>query len=131
MARVGPAATLLGVVSGGWNIFAYLQACRSACPAETSAPSGLLGGLYLGLSIVLLLASLGSVVGPRPIFYAMALVAGLADAVEALGHNGVVGGDLVATFVLVTLCAIFSLLAAGTGTGVSEQSHPMNLPVFG
>ena len=91
----------------------------------------MLGGLYLGISIVLVLASLGSLIGPRPIFYGMALVAGLVDVVEALGHGGVVGGDLVVTFVLATLCAVFGLLAGRKGTGVSEQSHPMNLPVFG
>jgi len=131
MARVGPAASLLGLVAGGWNIFAYIIACHSSCLAQSSAPSDLLGGVYAGLSIVLIFASVGTLIGPKFVFYAMALVAVLVDLVEGLGYSNVVNDDLLTTFVLTTLCVALSFLAARSGTGVSEQSNPMNLPVFG
>ena len=131
MPRLGTIASLTGIVAGGWNVFAYLGACHSLCLARSTAPSDALGVVYAGLAVVLVLVSLAGLIGPKVLFYASALVAVLVDAVEAVGNAEVATGVLVFSFALVTLSAVVSLLAARAGTGVSEQSNPMNLPVFG
>ena len=90
-----------------------------------------MGLLSLGFSILLVLSSLSVVVIGRFGFYAVAFLAASIDVVEAVGSPGVATGPLFLTFLLATLALILSVLATRAGTGVSEQAHPMNLPVFG
>ena len=127
------AASVIGLIGGGWNIFAYFGACHSSgsCLQQTSAPADPLGLVYAGFSAALIVASVGGLVGPKVIFYAMATLAGLIDLVEVIGRSNVATDDLIMTFVLASLGIMLSLLAATSGMGMSEQSNPMNLPVFG
>lgn len=83
------------------------------------------------LSVLLILDSLASFVGPRALLYFAGAVCVLIDAIEALNHSEVVGWAFYFTVALVTLSLTLDVYAARRKTGVSEQSNPMNLPVFG
>ena len=133
MARKGPVAFFVGVIAGSWNVLAYLGSCHSStlCSLRSLAPADLLGEAYAALSVLLVLVSLASMFGPKPVFYVSAIMALLVDVTEAAGYANVATGPLVVTLALTTLSAVVSLIAAREGTGVSEQSHPLNLPVFG
>lgn len=131
---MGTVAALVGVVAGSWNIGAYLQACRSAqrlCPAFQTAPPGAEGTVVLGLAVILVVGSLATFLAPATLFYLSAALGLGIDAVEVLNYPVIGTGLFYVTVILVTLSLVLSLLAATRRTSVSEQSHPMNLPVFG
>jgi len=65
------------------------------------------------------------------LFYVCALAGAGIEATELLNISSIVMGWLAITLVIVTASVILSILAAVQKSGVSEQSHPMNLPVFG
>lgn len=125
-------AGLLGIVSGLWNVGAYLLACHgSACTAPSSAPPGFEGVILAVLGVILVIDSVIALVGPGFVFYSTAVLALSIDAVEVLWNSSVTTGTLYITLGLTSLSAALSLAATFRKSGVSEQSHPMNLPVFG
>jgi hypothetical protein len=135
LVRTATAAACLGVLAGLWNVGEYFLACgRSStqlCPAQRSAPAGLEGTLVLVLAILLILVSLASFVGPSVILYASGVLGLAIDVIVILNYSSIGPGSFYLTVALVTLSAALSLIAASRRTSVSEQSHPMNLPVFG
>ena len=72
-----------------------------------------------------------TLVGPKSVFYASAVLGLLIDIAEIMNYAGIASGPLYVTVALASLSVILGLLSARRGTGFSEQSHPMNLPVFG
>ena len=95
-------------------------------PSEATAWNSVVAAL----GVLLVLASIGTVIGPKRIFYASAFLSGAQATVFLLALN------LTNFFTLFSagLCAltlVISLFAARWEVRVSEQSHPMNLPVFG
>jgi hypothetical protein len=133
VARVATFASVVSVLAGAWGLFAQLSSCHSGClPASYTAPNqGFLGLLFLLLSVVLVIDGLVGFVGPKAVFYAAIVFALLIDVVELLSYSSIVQVYFYVTLALVTLSLVLSLGAARARTGVSEQSHPMNLPVFG
>ena len=131
MARLGTWAAFVGVVAGGWNVWAHYQVCTGLCPAWSPAPEGIYGTVVLGLAIVLVLCSLTTLMAPSFVFYISSAICLLIDAVLALDYSAIAPGPLYVTFILVTLSLVLSLISAVRKTSVSEQSNPMNLPVFG
>jgi hypothetical protein len=131
--RIATFASAASFLAGAWDLFAYLSLCHSGCvPASFSAPNqGIQAILFLFMSILLAVGGLVGLVGPRTVFYATAIFALVIDAVEALSYSSVEPVSLYVTLALVTLSLLLSIWAVREGTGVSEQSHPMNLPVFG
>ena len=87
--------------------------------------------LALALAIALILDSFVALVGPKRIFYASALLSVLLAWSEWLGSgsDATVANMLAVAMAGATLA--LSLIAARFEPRISEQSHPMNLPVFG
>ncbi|MBI3840842.1 MAG: hypothetical protein HY297_02640 [Thaumarchaeota archaeon] len=134
--KVGSYAAGLGIVAGGWaavagfllNSEAFRPQCHldtcAAVPSWYSAAIGTLGGLVF-------LGSLAGLVGPKRAYY---LEGGAATAVVILLLG--VWGEIEALYywsilVPALLTAVLAVAAARSKTGMSEQSNPMNLPVFG
>ena len=117
-----------------WNVWAHFQLCsglQSSCAAQQAAPGGGEGTIALALGSLLVVVSLATFVGPAAIFYASAGLGLIIDTIELLNYSSIVQGGFYVTLILVTLSVGLSVAAARRRTGVSEQSHPMNLPVFG
>lgn len=115
-------------------IVAYFLSCRgplAGCPTFVPGPPGLQGTLAAGLAAVLILVSFVAFVGPSLLFYAASLVCIFIDVLEAANYSAIAPGSLYMALGLVTIALALDLVAARQRTGVSEQSHPMNLPVFG
>jgi ABC-type multidrug transport system permease subunit len=85
----------------------------------------------LGLAVILVVGSLATFLAPATLFYLSAALGLGIDAIEVLNYPVIGKGLFYVTVILVTLSLVLSLLAATRRTNVSEQSHPMNLPVFG
>ncbi len=83
------------------------------------------------MSAILLLEGLSAFVVPKTVFYASFFTALLVDLTELLDYGSVAPAYLYTTLIVATLTLVMSVLAARARTGVSEQSNPMNLPVFG
>jgi uncharacterized membrane protein YjdF len=117
LVRLITVAAWLGVVTGIWVIIAAYVAGEQwywVTPA---------------LAVVLVLASLICMIGPRKAFYAPAGLAFLLMVSTALGS----ARDLleILTLGLGVVLLVVAVIAARREDRVSEQSHPMNLPVFG
>ena len=128
------AAGIVGIFAGLWGVVCYLLSCSSSlalCPAMSAAPPGVLGTVYAVLAGLLVLSSLVTFVGPKSVFYGSALLGLLIDVAEVMNYADIASGPFYVTLALATLSVILGLLSARRVTGFSEQSHPMNLPVFG
>lgn len=87
--------------------------------------------LALAAAIILTLDSFVVLVGPKKIFYVSVLLSALLTGSEWLGSgsDAAVVNMLIIAMACVTL--VLSIVAARFEPKVSEQSHLMNLPVFG
>jgi Na+/melibiose symporter-like transporter len=83
------------------------------------------------VAIILVLDSLVALVGPKRIFYVSALLSALLTGSEWLGSGADVTAVKVLTIAMACVTLVLSVVAARLEPRVSEQSHPMNLPVFG
>jgi len=131
---VGTAAAVVGAAAGLWNIWEYFEECRGAmslCPTWHTAPTGLEGTAVLCLAVVLVLFSLATYIGPALLFYVTTAVGVAIDGLVAANYSSIGQGSFFVTLVLVTASVILSIVSATRRTTVSEQSHPLNLPVFG
>lgn len=124
MDRVGRIAAWLGVVTGAWIVLGtYLGQGGTMVVSHW-------GSLTPALGVILAVASIISMVGPRKVFYVSALVSVLVAASIGIAFSGL---DTIATLTvaLALVNLVLDVVAARRETRVSEQSHPMNLPVFG
>lgn len=106
------------------------------CPSVVEYP--VVVTLVEALGIILILDCALALVGPRFTFYAAAFLSLLVAAAMALYPFGMetvanptLSAGSSADLILAAATLVLSLLAARSRTPVSEQSHPMNLPVFG
>ena len=85
----------------------------------------------LALAILLVLDSFIAIVGPKRMFYASALLSALLAWSEWIGSDS--GATVASVLAIAMACVtlVLSVVAARFEPKVSEQSHPMNLPVFG
>ena len=89
---------------------------------------GVLGPI---LAALLLADSALTVVGPKALFYPMALISALLGADEWAGSGpGAAPGEYMLLAAL-GVTVVLAIYAARFEPAVSEESHPMNLPVFG
>ncbi|QQG48006.1 MAG: hypothetical protein HY247_04325 [archaeon] len=134
--RLGTLAAVSGVLAGVWamggefafSAWAYGPFCTSdvcfSAPGWFSLGVGVVGG-------ILVLSSLAGFFGPRRSFYVGAASGG-AIVVLLLAVWGEVGVAFYWSLLILALVAgTLSVLAARSRTALSEQSNPMNLPVFG
>jgi len=64
-------------------------------------------------------------------FFLTAVVGVAIDALVVINYSSIAAGSFLITIILVTVSVVLSVVSATRKTSVSEQSHPMNLPVFG
>ncbi len=136
MARFATVAAALGLATGLWSAAAVFLGVFGRTPNLCLAP-GLIDCSRVtfaataveALGIVLVIDSLLCFVGPKKLFYTSAGISILmaAFAFVTPGDSLVVAATLGLALVESALC----LVAARREPSVSEQSHPMNLPVFG
>ena len=82
------------------------------------------------VSVVLVVESSVALVGPRLAFYIQAVLAALLVATEWGASDGVSPALLLVVLAGAATVAL-GILAARHEQRIPEQSHPMNLPVFG
>lgn len=136
MVKVGTVSAVIGVLAALWNIKNYLYSCggplgATYCLVPGDAPSGLEGTVVMALSVTLVVVSLATFLAPPSIFYLSAALALAIDVLELLSSSLIFADTLYITLAIVSLELVLSLVAAVRRTSVSEESHPLNLPVFG
>lgn len=105
------------------NLFGLL----SLCSGENCVSQPFLIGQIV--AAVLVLVSIASYFGPRTILYAVAVLSALLAGFLLFTYALSSSVDITLGMLVITL--ILSLMGALRNPRVSEQSHPMNLPVFG
>jgi len=87
--------------------------------------------LTLALAAVLVVDSFIALFGPKRIFYSAALLSALLVGSELIGSGSAPTAAGLLTMALAGVTLALSMVAARFEQEVSEQSNPMNLPVFG
>jgi len=131
MPRFATLTAALGVLTAVWTIvgvfLGYLA--HRACFGDTSCVSTSSGWVVQSLAVALLVVSGLCFVGPKSLFYLSALFSAvIAGSVYAF-TDMTTFAEL--TLVLFAVTVALSVYAARRQIPVSEQGHPMNLPVFG
>ena len=135
MARVATAASLFGVLAGAWVIVEPILpgVPQHLCTGRCAYPPVPVWAV-LALAVILILVSLGGLVGPKFVFYVSAAVSALvlvASAVNSGTISALSDWNVLVGLGLAAASLALGLVAARSEGAVSEQSHPMNLPVFG
>jgi hypothetical protein len=140
MARIQTVATVVGVAAGALTIGGvYLFGVGQACGGGFFPPSVALScpafsvfspwpEIVQAVAAVLILVSLVSYIGPRKFFYGSAVLSAL---LAILVQESVLNPSVLFTFGLAIAAVVLCVVAARWEARVSEQSNPMNLPVFG
>ena len=134
--RVGTVASGLGVVAGaGATATSFLlnsEAFRPLCAVDyCSAIPWWYSALLGAVGLVTVVGSLAGLFGPKRSYYIEAGAAG-AVSIILLGVWGQTAGLYLWSILgLAVAAAAMSLVAARSKSGFTEQSNPMNLPVFG
>jgi len=125
---------LVGILAGVWAFggtlvdnLARVSLCSGNTPCVQNPPAN---PFVMGLAGLLVLTSAACLFGQGKVFYAQACVAvflGAAMVPNSSASDPVV--DL--AFGLAAATLVLSVIAARKKVGISEQSNPMNLPVFG
>jgi len=89
------------------------------------------GTLTQAVAVVLFFDIVIALVGPRRVFYSTALISVALIGAELAGSGSGPVGIVLAVISADAVTLVLSIVAARFETQVSEQSHPMNLPVFG
>ncbi len=135
MAKAGSLAVAAGVATGAWGVIVwYYGGFNPNCFGAACSSPDILATLILAFAAVLVVDSLACLVAPRKAFYASAVLGAIVAVL--VGYDGLYLGTLANAGVdvelaLAAVTVVLSLFAARSGGGVSEQSNPMNLPVFG
>ena len=130
--KLSTAASAIGMLTGVWAVGGSLadgisRGCPSGAPCGTTPPWNF---YVVALSVLLFLNSLVTLVGPRITFYASAVLSVLLG-VSMIPNSSFVNPVVLIAIGLVVLTFATSLVAVRRRAQISEQSNPMNLPVFG
>ena len=123
MVKIATLGAGAGVLTGLFTVVAWFSGLAPLRPFWVA--------LALPVAIILVLDSLVALVGPKRIFYVSALLSALLTGSEWLGSGADVTAVKVLTIAMACVTLVLSVVAARLEPRVSEQSHPMNLPVFG
>jgi hypothetical protein len=140
MSRIQTAAASVGITAGaltigGVYLFGVGQTCGGgffpprvvlSCPAYSVFSPW--PEIVQAVAVVLILASLVTFVGPKKVFY---LSAALSAILAVLVQESILNPAVILTVILAIAAFALGLVAARREARVSEQSNPMNLPVFG
>jgi hypothetical protein len=137
------AGSVLSLVTGSWATFvAYYGANSTSCPpfsacilelgggSGPASPSELQGALFI-VGAVLAIDSLVSFAGVRASFIVGAVLSVAVLAIVALQWGAYSSTESASVLVLSLLAIVADAVASRPVRGLSEQSNPMNLPVFG
>ena len=121
----------LGAFTAIWTIAGvYLSfLVHRVCFGDVNCAPSNSGWVVQSLAVVLLIVSAGCLVGPKSLFYVSALLSAVLSGTVYVQTD--MTGVAVATMLLYLATLTLSVLAARRHTSMSEQSNPMNLPVFG
>ena len=119
MVKLATFTSVLAIATGLWTILT----------AAYSFPTTW-NPVVFALAVFLVLGSIVSLVGPKSVFYMSALLSAAEATIIFLGSNLTNFFTLVSVGLL-AVTFVLCILAARWEVKVSEQSHPMNLPVFG
>jgi len=134
MPRLPTVAGLIGVLTGLWTLAISLFGGHTgSCPLGGCPTSGatMLDVLIIVLGIGLTFNSVVSFFWIRQVHYASAVLSALIAVAVYLNSSGLGLTPLATTTLLCLFSLAANLLAARSGTAMSEQGNPMNLPVFG
>ena len=123
MVRLGTVAAALGIIAGVWTVVASLEGLTRY--------HSLWSPLTTALAAVLVIDSVVCLVGPKLVFYASVVLSILLGGSIFLGSGSDLNLYSLLAIGLAGATFVLSLIAARSESKVSEQSHPMNLPVFG
>lgn len=121
-------ASIVSLVNGGWGLLAWLYSAK-IFGVNLSAGSG---GIWIPIvAVLLVLDSLVSFAGFRTAFYASVALSVLL-LLDILLFGAVIASAAFAASALLALATvILGIIAARMRPRVSEENHPLNLPVFG
>ena len=128
------AATALGLAVGLWTaLLGMVFGSSYWCPNNVSCP--LLSGVsipslipYFGAALTIF--AIASLTGFRAVFAASAVLSAVTSALVVQYALEGIRADIV-LLLLALIAAVLNFLASRHGGRMSEQSNPMNLPVFG
>jgi hypothetical protein len=135
LSTVGRLGSILSLLNGLWSTYIAIAAMNApaSCPeggCPTTAYTYLLT-LLLVVAVALVVDSLTSFRGFRVSFILGAVLSALVVGLVALQWSSF-GATVSAVSVLLSVLSVVSdILATRPSKPISEQSHPLNLPVFG
>ena len=131
MAKFATLTIALGVVSAAWTILGVSLGflVHRTCFGIDVCTSSDMGWVVQLLAVVLLVVSAICFIGPKSLFYLSAFFTAILGVSAYLTTD--MTGILQLTLLLYAASLVLSVVAARRQAMVSEQSHPMNLPVFG
>ena len=132
MPALRPVAAVVGIATAVWGVFLgfYWRGPVDFLVGHETRPV-VSNEVILVVSVTLLVISHICLLGPRVLFY---VPAGLSAVLAVAVYGAGVSGSGLLFVVTMALCAgtvALGLLAARKRAGLSEENHPLNLPVFG
>jgi len=125
---------VVGTATGLWVLLSVYMVGHSppggACTLYCGVPSAFVEVWSL-LSVLLILVSIGGIVGPRVAYLVGALLAALTLVLVLDQYAAETNEFLWVTMALAGLTFALDLVTSRQTSSFSEQSNPMNLPVFG
>jgi len=123
MARIAAFAAGFGVLTGLIATGTWLSGLSSV--------RGYWTAVTFALAFALILDSLIAFWGPKRVFYVSALLSALLAGSDLSGSTSRTDVITLVTIAASCISLVLAIAAARFEPDVSEQSHPMNLPVFG
>ncbi|MBI3859838.1 MAG: hypothetical protein HY296_06360 [Thaumarchaeota archaeon] len=134
MVKSSTVGGVLGLVTGFWTLGAsYFDGVAMHCPLGGCpyTPPSYLGIAIIALGGALVSSSAVSFFLSRNVLYVSGGLSALVGVLVLINASQIDSTVLWITLLLSALTAAVDFVAARSRTAVSEQSHPMNLPVFG
>jgi Na+/melibiose symporter-like transporter len=123
LAKIATLAAGAGILTGLLTVGAWFSGLAPLRPFWAT--------LALAMAIILILDSFVTFVGPKRVFYVSALLSALLTGSEWIGSGSDATVVTALTIIMACVTVVLSMAAARLEPKISEQSHPMNLPVFG
>jgi hypothetical protein len=144
LAPIRLAGSVLSLLAGGWATFVAYYGTNSFAPClpfstcivvlpggfGPLSPSELQGALFI-VGAILAIDSLVSFAGVRASFIVGSVLSTAVLAIIAIQWGAYLDSYSMAAVVLSLLAVVADFVASRPARALSEQSNPMNLPVFG
>jgi hypothetical protein len=137
LVQVRLAAAIIGIAYGAWGLYIGLFFRNAASLLSLNGQDPPIpGSVEITLvSALLIVSSLVNFVGFRVSFYVSAVISVVLLARFYVSYteylSGLNGVDLLVTAAFCAATVFLDMLEATRKSAVSEESHPLNLPVFG